>query len=53
MKYLSQKEVMKMMEKEDKLTQEQKTLFEKQYARYRLQIISKKEFLTLLQLSGL
>lgn len=48
MRYLSQKEIVKIAEIQNKLTEELRALIDKYYARYRLRIISEAEFFKLL-----
>ena len=50
MKYLSQKEIVQIAQKQDKLTDDFRTILEKFYARYQLQIISEAELFSLLNL---
>ena len=50
MRYLSQKELMKLAGVQNKLTDELKTLIDKYHARYRLRIISEAELFALLNL---
>jgi hypothetical protein len=50
MKYLSQKEITKLAEAQDKKTDDFKGLLDKYYARYRLQIISETELFALLDI---
>jgi hypothetical protein len=50
MKYLTHKDLIKLAEEQNKLTDEFKVLIDKYHARYRLRIISEKELFTLLNL---
>ncbi len=50
MKYLMQKDLIKLAEAQNKLTDELKTLIDKYHARYRLRIISEAELFALLNL---
>ncbi len=52
MKYLTERDLIKLAEKQNKLTDELKTLIAKYHARYRLRIIAEAELFTLLNLKN-
>jgi hypothetical protein len=50
MRYFTEKEIIKLAESQMQLTEELKILLKKLYPRYRLQILSEKEFFSALNL---